>query len=350
MGRPPTKVVKKALDQTLTLMKRSALPGEIREIGGRRHELTICIPEPVGDRVAFVLVSGSLNGRTGAIHMTRQCVLQASQHVLQRLHQRMGTEDSEAVLREVYSCLVAAVSIGEAAHYAGARHWPLVTTNGLFVCAPGEGNQATVLVTWMRLDQLGKKWGCVADDLRAANSASSRLLEDRDFCVELLRLHSWLLRPHAPGPDLMAMWWASRPASERDEDIHEFERSLTDPEGDSVLLIDEEVAPASAGDERESGSPHLGFDSSFQTHAVKVREQYSGIVVQVRSSGLRIVALKNGLFGSLRLCDFISEATMENSMATAQLGARVDVEVLRIVGKHYTGVTVRPTHLAERPS
>ena len=88
-GRPPTKVVKKALDQLLQLMKQSGLPGEVRESGGRRHEVTICMPEAVDDTVSFVLVSGSINGRNGAINLTRRWVLTASQHVLERLHQRL---------------------------------------------------------------------------------------------------------------------------------------------------------------------------------------------------------------------------------------------------------------------
>lgn len=336
-GRPPTKVVKKALDQLSQLMKQSGLPGEVRETGGRRHEVSICMPAAVGDTVAFVLVSGSINGRNGAINLTRQRVLDASQHVLERLHQRLGTKDSVAVLREVYSCLAAAVAMDEAAQVAGARHWPLVTTNGLFVCAPAEAEEATVLVTWMRLDQLGKKWGRVADDLRAASSESTRLLEDRDFCVELLRLHSWLLRPHAPGPDLAAMWWASRPVSEQDEDVREFERSLAEQDVDSAMLIDDEADSASASSEVEPRSAYLGSDSVCQPHVVKAREQYTGIVVQVRSTGTRIVALRNCLFGVLRQGDRVADGAVEGSTAAVQLGARVTVEVLRVVGEHYTG-------------
>ncbi len=336
-GRPPVKVVKKALEQLSRLMKQSGLPGEIRESGGRRHEATICMPEAVDDTVSFVLVSGSINGRNGVINLTRRRVLTASQHVLERLHQRLGTNDSLVVLREVYSCLVAAVAMDEAAQIAGARHWPLVTTNGLFVCAPTEGDDATVLVTWMRLDQLGKRWGRVADDLRAASSESCRLLEDRDFCVELLRLHSWLLRPHAPGPDLAAMWWASRPLSEQDDAVSEFEESLVDPDVDSAMLVDDESDSASAAGEAELRNAPLPSDAAGQTHLVKARERYTGIVVQVRSTGARIVALRNGFFGVLRQEDRATEGSVGESIAAVQLGARVTVEVLRVVGDLYTG-------------
>ena len=336
-GRPPVKVVKKALEQLSRLMKQSGLPGEIRESGGRRHEATICMPEAVGDTVSFVLVSGSINGRNGVINLTRRRVLTASQHVLERLHQRLGTDDSLVVLREVYSCLVAAVAMDDAAQIAGARHWPLVTTNGLFVCAPTEGDDATVLVTWMRLDQLGKKWGRVADDLRAASSESCRLLEDRDFCVELLRLHAWLLRPHAPGPDLAAMWWASRPQSEQDDAVREFEEALVDPDVDTAMLADDESDSASAAGEAELRSAPLPSDAVGQAHLVKARERYTGIVVQVRSTGARIVALRNGFFGVLRQDDRATNWSVSESMTAVPLGARVTVEVLRVVGDHYSG-------------
>lgn len=338
MGRPPTKVVKKALDQLAQLMRQTGLPGEVREIGGRRHEATICMPEAVDDTVSFVLVSGSINGRNGVINLTRRRVLTASQHVLERLHQRLETTDSLVVLREVHSCLSAAVAMDDAAQVAGAQHWPLVTTNGLFVCAPSEGDEATVLVTWMRLDQLGKKWGRVADDLRAASSESSRLLEDRDFCVELLRLHSWLLRPHAPGPDLAAMWWASRPVSERDEAAREFEKSLAEQDVDSTMLIDIEPDSASASGEVEPRDAPLASDAAGQPHLVKFRERYMGIVVQLRSTGARIVALRNGFFGVLRQGNRAAEGSLGGVEGRSELlGARVSVEVLRVVGDLYTG-------------
>lgn len=142
-GRPPTKVVRKTLTQLSQLLLRSGLPGRVRECGGRRHEATICLPEVVNDTVSFVLVSGAVNGRTGAIHFTRRRVLYASKHVLERLHQRLGTQDSQVVLSEIYSGLVAAVEMYEAAQLTGAMQWPLVTENGLLVCAPNEFREAT---------------------------------------------------------------------------------------------------------------------------------------------------------------------------------------------------------------
>lgn len=336
-GRPPTKVVKKTLDQLIQLMKQSGLPGEVKETGGRRHEVTICMPEAAGDTVSFVLVSGSINGRNGLINLTRRRVLDASKHVLERLHQRLGTKDPAAVLREVFSCLAASVSMGEAAQVAGAQHWPLVTTNGLFVGAPSETKEVTILITWMRFDQLGKKWGRVADHLLAASSVSTRLLEDRDFCVGLIRLHTWLLRPHAPGPDLAAMWWASRPVSERDEDVREFEKSLAEQDGDSAMLIDHEIDSASTSGEVEPRSAHLAIDSADPPHVVKEREQYTGIVVQLRSTGTRIIALQNGIFGVLRQGDHVVDGAVGGSVTALQLGARVTVEVLRVIGSVYTG-------------
>lgn len=336
-GRPPTKVVKKVLERLSQLMKQSGFPGQFRESGGRRHQVTICILEAVGDAVAFVLVSGSINGRTGAINLTRRRVLDASHHVLERLHQRLGTEESVAVLREVYSCLGAAVAMGEAAQLACARHWPLMTTNGLFVCAPTEGDEAPVLVTWMRFDQLGKKWGRVADDLRAARSESGGLLEDREFCTELLRLHSWLLRPHAPGPDLTAMWWAARPLSEQDEAVSEFEKLLVEQDVDTEMLIDDGAGSTDVAGQVEPESVHRVSDSACQPHVVKAREQYNGIVVQFRSTGARIVSLRNGFFGVLWQGARELDGSVEESTVALQLGARVTVEVLRVVGQRYTG-------------
>lgn len=337
IGRPPTKVVKKAIDQLSQLMRQSGLPGEIRESGGRRHQATICMPEAFNDKISFVLVSGVINGRSGAISLTRRRVLTASQHVLERLHQRLGTTDSLDVLREVFSCLTVAVAMDEAARMVGALHWPLVTANGLFVCVPTDGDEGTILVTWMRLDQLGKKWGRVADDLRAAGSGSNQLLEDREFCVEILRLHSWLLRPHAPGPDLSAKWWASRPIGEQDDAVSNFEELLSEQTVDSTVTLDREADSASGnGEVEEQGAP-LGGEICGRPHIVKARERYMGIVVQLRGMGARIVALRNGFSGMLRLGDRTKDDIVNKSKPTLQLGERVAVEVIRTVGELYVG-------------
>ena len=309
----------------------------IRECGGRRHEATICLPEAVNDTIAFVLVSGAVNGRTGAIHFTRRRVLYASKHVMERLHQRLGTPDSLVVLREVYSCLVAAAEMYEAAQQAGALQWPLVTQNGLFVCAPNEFREATSLVTWMRLDQLGNRWRRVAADLRAASAGNVKLLEDREFYVEFLRLHSWLLRPHAPGLDLESLWWAARPRDEQDQVVRDFESSLSEQEADPAKPnVDEPKATGVAGNSMEPDDPPKAT-AVDPPHIVKARERYDGIVVQVRSTGTRIVALRNGFFGVLRQREGTTAEPSLEPMTELPMGARVSVEVQRVVGDSYTG-------------
>lgn len=333
-GRPPIKVAKKLVDQLSQLIKQSGLPGEVKDCGGRRHEATICMPQAVNDTASFVLASVSINGRNGTINLTHRYALTASLHALERLHQRLGMTDPLAVLQEVYNCLAAAATMDEAARIVRAWHWPVVTANGLFVCAPGKCGENTVLVTWMRNDQLGKKWGRVADNLRAASRESIQLLEDRDFCIELLRLHAWLLRPHSPGPNLSAIWWDSQSLTEQEESVREFENSLSQQEADSVVSTDESHL-ASTGDELEGTDNPCFTDAVGQPHVVKAREQYNGIVVQLRSDGDRVVALRNGFFGVLRQgCGTVEGRTGEATPAL-RLGARVTVEVFRVLGGAY---------------
>lgn len=335
-GRPPTKVVRKALSQLSQLLERSGLPGKVRECGGRRHEATICLPEAVNDTISFVLVSGAVNGRTGAIHFTRRRVLYASKHVLERLHQRLGTPDSLVVLREVHSCLVAAAEMYEAAQQAGALQWPLVTQNGLFVCAPNEFREATSLVTWMRLDQLGTRWRRVAADLRAASAENVQLLGDRDFYVEFLRLHAWLLRPHAPGLDLESLWWAARPRDQQDQVVRDFESSLSEQEAEPAKPNPDGAKATGVGANSMEPDDPPKATAVDPPHVVKARERYDGIVVQVRSTGTRIVALRNGFFGVLRQRDGTTSQPALEPMTDLPMGARVSVEVQRLVGDSYT--------------
>lgn len=60
-------------------------------------------------------------------------------------------------------------------------------------------------------------------------------------------------------------------------------------------------------------------------------------MVQVRSTGARIVALRDGFFGVLRHGDRAAEGSAGESTAAVHLGARVTVEVLRVVGGLYAG-------------
>lgn len=334
-GRSPTKVIKKALDQLTQLMRLSGIPGEVKASSGRRHKITVCMPQVVENFLRFVLVSGSASGRNGVIDLTRRCALTASKHVLERLHLRLGTKEPLAALSEVYSCIGAAFAMGDAAHAVGARHWPLITTNGLFVCAPCEGDETTLLITWMRFDQLGKKWGRIADDLRAAASNNIHTLEDKNFCMELLRLHSWLLRPHEPGPDVTSIWWASRTESVKNEAAINFGESQAEYE-DQKTIDDDQAKSADLNDELVLQDAPQATDLEVRLHAVRAREKYQGIFVQRRRNGARIVALQNGFFGVLWLDNQVTNDFAEDP-TIVQLGDRIMVEVFRVIGEAYTG-------------
>ncbi len=337
-GRPPAKVVKKAREELTRLLRNSKLPGAISEDVGRRHEFKICLAEPCGNGVAFVLVAATINGRTGSISVATRRVFTASQHVLQRLHQRMSTGESQTVLCELFSCLTSAGPMRAAARAAGAMQWPLLTANGLLVCAPDEDVDSSVLITWIQRDDLGKKWRGVASDLQAASSAGA-LLADQEFCVELLRLHSWLLRPHNPGPDIAALWWASRDADDESGGAAEIDDLLTQ---DGVDTVRDTVGSTGRTPSRES--PEVEEDLPLpqgigsEGCPVLVRDRILGIVVQVWSNGNRVVALKEGFFGTLRPHTPLGEALeLDPHQGGMQLGERVLVEVTRIAGKGYTG-------------
>ncbi len=336
-GQPPVRVAQKALAKLSLLMSKSGLPCEIRTVESRRHELYLCKPEASGEALVFVRVRGFINARTGVIAFATQRVFTATQHVLERLHQRLGEMSSVAVLREVYSCLGVGVVMDEAARSVGARHWPIATTNGLFVCVPEEGGGASVLVTWIRRDQLGKKWGRIEDDLRAASAESGRLLEDSEFSAELLRLHSWLLRPHAPGPDLQKTWWSSRAMAEQRDAVREFEKALADNDVETESPVADQPEETDAGGVAQPAGDLAEVDSAGQVHGVKVYDRYTGIVMRVSSTGPAIVGLRNGFFGVLRGGRSEVSGSPEGCAAPLQLGARISVEVLRVIGKRYTG-------------
>jgi ribosomal protein S1 len=117
----------------------------------------------------------------------------------------------------------------------------------------------------------------------------------------------------------------------------EYERSLTSEVDPSAQEEDESELVASSSKDADI-TARLSTEAVDPPHTVSTRQRFEGIVVQVRNSGVRIVALRNGLFGALWGDRYQATTSLElSAIETVQLGARVNVEVIRIVGTCYTG-------------
>ncbi len=207
-GRPASKVINKLHSKLIELSKRRFRFTEINDLGSRRFSVILRIPVTINTGFVFLIFQGEINGRGGKIDFEKKHAIEISQHVLERLHIRLGAIDPDSVLPELFSAFKYGLTMYLAADNAQSLCWPLWGLKGLFVAAPSKTDSSvTCLVTWMRFNQLGIKWGRVAQDIQAANRENPDLLEDVKHCTEILRLHSWLKKPHQPKTDISSIQW-----------------------------------------------------------------------------------------------------------------------------------------------
>jgi hypothetical protein len=356
VGRPAARVVPQAQQQLLGLLRAHDLPFELIPCTGRRLELLMGLPKPLDDAVSFEQWAASFNARSGRIEIQRRIAVAASRHVLERLHQRLGTTSALTVLKELLAGMRGATSMLEAAHQADARHWPLLGEQGLFVCSASPGSTPAALITWMRRDQLGRRWGRLSEDLLAARAQEEALLHDQQYLVELLRLHAWTLQAHCPGPDLEAAAWSSREVSDDCGDPPSGAQAAEESVG-----LSPSITPALYGPGEGAGKPaeyatraasesssHASSDDEEEElpasgaqaprFCVKPRQQLKGLVVQRRGPAMAVLSVGNGQFGILRTAASPGDHNHEGDTGP-KLGQRVEVEVLRTCGTRYTGAS-----------
>ncbi len=220
-----SKATKRFINELDALLHRYDLPRMWTALSSRASRIDVCLPDLSNDKFRFVLGTGFINARSGATDLQRVCDIVSTRHALERLHQRIGTLVASDLVHEVFSCRLATPVMRAAASAAGACQWPLETTHGLFVCAPAEEDAFTEVVTWIRTDQLGRRWRNVLQDLHAEPGYASG---SASAVADVLRRHAWLLRPHDPGTDLETLWWASRTDRERVEVAMAVEASASD--------------------------------------------------------------------------------------------------------------------------
>jgi ribosomal protein S1 len=285
----PAKSLGAATNRLAQMFSRPGVRGQVRAISGRRIEFRLVYPTCIDQALRFSLVCGEINARTGALRFDLSTPMQMSLHALQRLYERLDEKSQDAVLEEVYSCLGLAIHWRKGATEAQARCWPLISKNGLFIGTNVPESDSTIAITWIKSDNIGRKWGLVLRNLNRLRELMPERLEDYIFAREFILSFPWMLHEHVPGEDSISLAWEQRNSEEQDSIV--IEPALDEPietETDDISI------PPKLSCSYINGLNYSNTPPVFKTHTL-----HPGVVVQIRLDGSLIVGLQNGWVGHI---------------------------------------------------
>jgi predicted RNA-binding protein with RPS1 domain len=326
-SRSPAKTINKAIKNLQKFFARKDVRGTIDEVNNRNFYFNLCFPEQAGEDLYFSLIKGEISGRSGLIKAYESKPILISMHALQRLFERLKARNDQ-VLNEIYSCLNWADNWNHGGKKSGAQSWPIPSSNGFFVVTMRDEAISASTITWMRNDQLSKKWGVVYDNIKLLQDIHPELMFNVDFLKEFLGSFPWMMHEHRPGVDIEKLAWESKDfelESEKDSEIVSFEDltpSLADLDAGTqtnqkkVNLLNKEKISASY----ISGLNYRDSPPPFRLHS-----QHNGIVVQQQQSGALIVSLQNSWYGEIPY--FSNKRAMTLGLKTLSIGDKVEVEI-----------------------
>ena len=285
----PSKTLAASVKKLQGFFARREVRGKVNLLNNRHVEFRLAFPTKSNDGLIFCLLYGEINARTAAVKFDLTSPIQMSLHALQRLFERLDNKSDAAVLDEIYSCLGQSIHWHKGATEIKAKCWPLMSANGFFVGTSTEDVQTTTVVTWIKRERMGKKWGVPLDNLNRLKERHPEKLEDFEFAKEFVRSFPWMLHEHVSGEDFIGLAWESRD----DEAI-----GTTPEESDWEDGFINEGADTSPSP-KLSSSYISGLNYRDDAPTFKAHSLHTGVVVQRRSSGLLIVGLKNGWVGQV---------------------------------------------------
>ena len=280
-------IEEKIIDLKAFFNKRLVM-GKIVELPGNQFEFLLYFPELFNEELKFTTCSGLANVCKNIFDVTFSRDLTITLHALERLYERLGSIELIDAVKEIYSSIDQSKTLKLAAKQLEAQSWPMISEHGIFVSSISQVTDHNNLITWMQFEQLSKKWGSVADNLRQIKLSRPELLKNLSFCIEFIKSFPWMLRKHKPDID-----------------------SNLDREQEILYLI--------------PGLNYLEYPPPFKLHS-----RHEGVVVQIQQNGELIVSLKNGFFGALSVRYMSILNKNEGKIFDLQIGDDISVIVLKL--------------------
>jgi ribosomal protein S1 len=316
----PAKTLNAAMKKLEGLFSRREVRGEVRLLNNRHIDFRLAFPKANKEGLIFFLLYGAINARTGAATFDLTSPIQMSVHALQRLYERMGDKSDSAILDEIYSCMGQAIHWHRGAAEIQAKCWPLISRGGFFIGTPKDESLTTTVVTWIRGEQLGKKWGVPLVNLERLKSHKPDRLENSEFAREFLRSFPWMLHEHVPGEDSISLAWEQRDSQEIGASYFDSD-SANKTEGDGIEI--KQLPKASVS--YIAGLNYRDDPPPFKNHTL-----HTGLVVQCRSDGGLIVGLKNGWVGQVPFRSITRGLKLISGYVPPEVGDDIDVFVRKI--------------------
>lgn len=311
----PAKAVKRTIKKIEAFFKNQKVRGTIHENNNRKIQFDLIFPTRTDGGLGFTFLIGEVFGRSGFYKLNESPLVKVSIHAMQRLFERIISRSYAEALNEIYSCIRLAVIWNAAGLNSGARCWPVFTEHGFFVAAPDKKLQSTTLITWIKNEQLSKKWFGVLENYRTLRLHHPELLFDKAYVEQFIRSFPWMLEEHLPGLDLETLAWEAiegRAGEEKFSDRHT-----------------EKPDSLNAENSKKSISYIPGFNYCAAP-PFKECSQHAGLVVQKPDPRRLIISLQNGFFGKLQYSSLEADYPEKFRLEKLNVGDPVDVEVTKI--------------------
>ena len=291
----------------------------------RKISFEIILAYLIQEEIEFRVMRGEINGRSGGCHLSENTAAKISWHAFTRVLNRNEFENKIESFKEILDSLQIADAWNSAGYSCHAQCWPILSLNGFFVAVPSKVKDVAIFVTWMKSDNLSKKWGVVLDNLKALRLNNPILIKDSIFARKFIGSFPWMLREHLPGVDIHKIAWDSLNIENIDsKSAASVEEGIEFDAEDLYINIDG-IKSTKTSDTYIPGLNYQNSRPPFANHS-----RHCGVVVQKRASGALIISLKDSLYGKIpQISNDRSEELIPGSV-NSNIGDELEVEVKKI--------------------
>lgn len=315
-SRSSTKVIDHTMRNLESFYSKKEVRGSIIKRDKRHIVFDLAYPLAIDDGLGFCHLKVEVNARSGLYHATESEPIIVSTHALQRVFQRLDFKNESSVLDEIYSSMKIFPAWKVAALEVKAKSWPVLSKTGFFIAARVDDSITSTLITWMKPDQLSKKWGLVYDNIISLSENNPNLMTDPNFIKEFLISFPWLMFEHSPEADLQKLAWESKDTASGS--LGQTGNEIESSKGVNITNHKSSISYIPGINYKDSPPP-------FKSHT-----QHLGVVVQKRPSGEMIVSFNDSWVGKIPSTSNKKTNELLPNLNELFVGDKLSVEVRKI--------------------
>lgn len=288
-AKSPTKAIKISAASVETFLKKPGVVGQSLQRHSRHLAFEITYPIYENDSIHFLSINAEVNLRASNFLVEPPRICHLSDHAIMRLVQRLELNNDNRYMDELNSGLVHLPAWNKAALQIGARTWPILTREGIFIASPSKRNEDAVLVTWITRKNLSPKWEQAFRNLNEAKTNGSRSIFDPEWIRGFIRSHHTLMSEHLQGPDLSDVHWG----------IEEVSNSAFPANSNTDISLESPNHTEAEG-QSEKPTSNIDIPDRYSIHKAKILRIRNGNVFCVLPGGAVAILLSNIVENSAR--------------------------------------------------